>query len=1116
MLKKYMYVRCPADWEDNDNPRIFVCGQIKSVDYNMNTVTVKIHDPFDMLQFYVNLPKGLVRYDLNTVQRCSLFKNSEVMYHDEIYKILCYKKSKDTDFYEYSLENKVTKQIIFVDETDVIASFNNGRVDPCEQLKRYEFQKSDWYIGHSIVSRNVYTLEHSFYGFEELAGSKIYLMPHQVNTIMRCLQDSPFRYMLADEVGMGKTIEAISILKIFINNKSHQNILIITPGSLKKQWENELLFKFNMKPGYDLRFNYLSIKTMSELQVNEFNKEYNLIIIDEVHKYLLNQKEYNMIHQLSKQAENILLLSATPIQQERIEYLRLLRLLFPDKYDKYSESKFEQLINKQTNIVQKSTRVIDDLEDFFEIKEELLDEGEDLETAEDLIDIFEEMYDTLESICSILKDDKLSELLENVRFDSKDQGEEAIRIMLSYICSNYQIEGNVIRNRRELLKTDEDDEQKMATRKLFELTYTLENSYENSTYESLIELMEYESIDKGTKVELFTSFFSSPWAFESQLKKIENEGIKISENLKNCTEYWKNFENNIVDQIKNILENPEKYEEECNTRIMQIMDFIDQNIFDEKIVMFTGYEETFEVYKKVLLNCYPNDKIAFFGLSMDTLDAEVNSFKFQNDRNCKILLCDYSGGEGRNFQCADFVIHIDLPWDANMIEQRIGRLDRLERDTNRNIVYSVAIHTINTIEDSLFKFWNEGLKIFTQSLSGMEIIIGRINEELMQSLDEDFNQSLGKKIPQIIKMSNTLAKTIKKEQSYDAAAMMYKPIFIELQRLIDFYTKNESELFTTTIRSWASLSGFMGNTIGKDKKIIEFSRNSFSVGTAIKSILMPPNWSQYHNDKQQQTVKRVLEKIEDRKIYSDYIRGTFDRKKAIENDYIHFFAPGDEIYECIVQNAMQSCKGHSTAFKVSSKLEWKGFVFTWMIELNEEYLLKNGVSLMSIGQFKNYLPSEQIIVPVSIENVEEYSDIEIIKAYYSILNKGTHAKDIEHLGRRGKHRSMLSAKIMGMSNLQWFQNKYPEEEWSEMVTNARNEAFNKAKNAVLKKIRIKSARAEAERAISAKIANSIYYGVEDNQIEDFKKKQEFLLNSLKTPRITLVSAAYVWMEKEQC
>ena len=44
------------------------------------------------------------------------------------------------------------------------------------------------------------------------------------------------------------------------------------------------------------------------------------------------------------------------------------------------------------------------------------------------------------------------------------------------------------------------------------------------------------------------------------------------------------------------------------------------------------------------------------------------------------MLCDSTGGEGRNFQCADYIVHIDLPWDASAIEQRIGRLDRLERD----------------------------------------------------------------------------------------------------------------------------------------------------------------------------------------------------------------------------------------------------------------------------------------------------------------------------------------------------------------------------------------------------------------------------------------------------
>ena len=76
------------------------------------------------------------------------------------------------------------------------------------------------------------------------------------------------------------------------------------------------------------------------------------------------------------------------------------------------------------------------------------------------------------------------------------------------------------------------------------------------------------------------------------------------------------------------------------------------------------------------------------------------------------MLCDYTGGEGRNFQCADYIVHIDLPWDANMIEQRIGRLDRLERDPSRPIVHSVVIYTLETFEEALFNFWNVGLKIF--------------------------------------------------------------------------------------------------------------------------------------------------------------------------------------------------------------------------------------------------------------------------------------------------------------------------------------------------------------------------------------------------------------------
>ena len=61
------------------------------------------------------------------------------------------------------------------------------------------------------LTKSMNILDNSIYGFKELAGAKIYLLPHQVNSIMRCLQEEPCRYMLADEVGMGKTIEAISV-----------------------------------------------------------------------------------------------------------------------------------------------------------------------------------------------------------------------------------------------------------------------------------------------------------------------------------------------------------------------------------------------------------------------------------------------------------------------------------------------------------------------------------------------------------------------------------------------------------------------------------------------------------------------------------------------------------------------------------------------------------------------------------------------------------------------------------------------------------------------------------------------------------------------------------------
>ena len=254
------------------------------------------------------------------------------------------------------------------------------------------------------------------------------------------------------------------------------------------------------------------------------------------------------------------------------------------------------------------------------------------------------------------------------------------------------------------------------------------------------------------------------------------------------------------------------------------------------------------------------------------------------------MLCDYTGGEGRNFQCADYIVHIDLPWDANMIEQRIGRLDRLERDKSRSIVHSVVIHTEDSFEDALFGFWSKGLKIFTQSLSGMEIIMKDINQELVAAIQEDFKYGLFARIPKIIELADSMRETVRKEQNYDAAGFIFRPMYSELKRLIDYYTQNENELFASTMTNWASLAGFRG--FGSKDGIITYTAASFSPKSAINSQLIPPHWNDYLNMTQNKFVNDVQDAYNRSKAIKSQersIKGTFIRKQAIENDYLHFF-----------------------------------------------------------------------------------------------------------------------------------------------------------------------------------------------------------------------------------
>lgn len=314
MLLEKMYVRCPID-HDMINPRDFLMGQITKIDTFADTVEVVFNDPFNYRFYYDGFPKS-APLPTALVQRCTFFTGSIVLYEGEKYKVVsCVKR--ENSYFDYYIENLYSKELIRVPENKIVAPFTIGKVDPALQLQKYEFQNPCWIFGRSIVTKTMNILDNSIMGFKELAGCKIFLMPHQLKSIMRCLQDDTCRYMLADEVGMGKTIEAAAILKVFFSRHSDVNALIVAPKSLLEQWKTELFFKFDLYEGENENNNYITFAEIESASENECNQEWDFVIIDEAHRLLRFREYYEAFHRLSKNTTNLLLLSATPVQQKR-------------------------------------------------------------------------------------------------------------------------------------------------------------------------------------------------------------------------------------------------------------------------------------------------------------------------------------------------------------------------------------------------------------------------------------------------------------------------------------------------------------------------------------------------------------------------------------------------------------------------------------------------------------------------------------------------------------------------------------------------------------------------------------------------------------------------------
>lgn len=527
--------------------------------------------------------------------------------------------------------------------------------------------------------------------------SSLIPLPHQILVLEKVMQSAQNRFLLADEVGMGKTIETGLILKELKLRGDIKRILVITPKSSILQWQSELKEHFNeLFQVYDsdtissLARTFSNISADRELnfweqhdqiivstdalkplesrqgwnqeRVEEYNRyrmeavlnaNFDLLIIDEAHKMggaSQTVSRYVLAQALCNSIANVLLLTATPHRGKSDHFRRILQLLDPDAFQGEGLPSLKEL---EPYVIRTEKRLAVDYE------------GKKLFSPRDTIklDVF---VDPKEYPLQVKLYEDVTDYVRKGFKTAKKSGDTAKGLLMvlfqRLVSSSTQAILSAMVGRLERLRAGNAEEEEY----LQEIDENAEIYRENFDYDHL-----HSPVEEGIyeEEELLSSLIMQ--AKECLLKERDAKAEILLKKYKN---------------LQTTYNNPAL-----------------------KIIVFTEFRTTQEMLKKIFkMEGY---KCAFINGSQELDERKRALVKFKEE--AQVLIATDAAGESLNMQFCHIVFNYDLPWNPMMIEQRIGRVDRIgQKDkvlafnllTNNSVdqrVYEVIEEKLNNILDQL-------------------------------------------------------------------------------------------------------------------------------------------------------------------------------------------------------------------------------------------------------------------------------------------------------------------------------------------------------------------------------------------------------------------------------
>tara|TARA_B100001971_G_scaffold213155_1_gene245575 strand:- start:166517 stop:170056 length:3540 start_codon:yes stop_codon:yes gene_type:complete len=537
-------------------------------------------------------------------------------------------------------------------------------------------------------------------------------LPHQITAVYESmLPRQPLRFLLADDPGAGKTIMAGLLIKELVARGDLQRCLIVCPGNLVEQWQDELYHKFNLpfeiltndklesaRTGNWFLENSLVICRLDKLSRNEDIQEklrvtdWDLVVCDEAHKMSASYwggevkytKRYKLGKLLSEVTRNFLLMTATPHNGKDIDFQLFLGLLDGDRFE---------------GVFREGVHSIDPSDMMRRlVKEQLVKfDGKPL--------FPERRAYTVNYELSPLEAQLYTDVTEYVRneFNRADALENdgrrgtvgfALTILQRRLASSPAAIYESLKRRRERLE-NRLNEAKLAARGQSLEQVSLKEDVKLSV-EDLEDLEDAPDFEVEQQEELVLDQATA----SKTIPELEAE-IRSLKDLENT-----------ANQV--VRSGTDRKWDELSKLLQENSSMYDSHGARRKLIIFTEHKDTLNyLVNRVSTLFGEGDSIVTIHGGSAREERKNSENKFLNDPNVKILVATDAAGEGVNLQRAHLMINYDLPWNPNRLEQRFGRIHRIGQtevchlwnlvasETREGEVYQRLLEKLDNEKDAL-------------------------------------------------------------------------------------------------------------------------------------------------------------------------------------------------------------------------------------------------------------------------------------------------------------------------------------------------------------------------------------------------------------------------------